>query len=145
MNSRIMEIKENGIHINWKYLLIGIIVIFAGGGSWFGIALATKDQVDDKIQIQAEKQKNTDTAQDAAIKENSKEIHEVKEISGQVKFKLNAVQEVQHRQIARDESRRLTEKIRSRQRRENDYDRIYNLNIKRLKAGKDPCSDLSCN
>lgn len=143
--SRIMSIKENGVQINWKYLVIGILIIFGGGGGWFGISLATKDQVDDKIKIRAVEQGKKDSEQDNKIHKNAEEIHEVKEISGQVKFKLNAVQEVQHRQIARDESRRITEKIRSRTRRENEYDRIYNLNIKKLKSGKDPCSDLSCN
>lgn len=144
MNSRIIDIKENGISIHWKYLLIAVVVIFGGGGSWIGISLATTSQVEEKIQFQAEKQKACDKDQDQKIELNSKGIEEVRVISGQVKFKLNAVQEVQHRQIARDEARRITGTIVNRRRRETEYDRVYNLNMKRLERGADPCSSLSC-
>ncbi|NIQ91005.1 MAG: hypothetical protein GWM98_04645 [Nitrospinaceae bacterium] len=143
--SKIMQIKENGVVIHWKYLLAVALVVFGGGGGWIGISLATTDQVQDKIEIQAGKQKGIDDKQNAKIQANEEGIEEVRHISGQVKFKIDAVQEVQHKQIARDEARRATEKIRSRDRREDEYDRLYDLNMKKLKSGADPCSDLACN
>ena len=145
MKSQIFQITNNGITINWKYLLIAIVVLFGGGGSWIGISLATVNQVDEKIELQAEKQKSCDKDQDLKIEKNNIEIKEVKKISGIVKIKIDAVQEVQQRQIARNESRRLTEKIANRTRREREYDRLYDLNMKRLKKGSDPCASIDCN
>ena len=145
MKSQILQIANDGITINWKYLLIAVLVVFGGGGSWIGISLATVSQVDEKISYQAEKQKSCDKDQNLKIKKNNDEIKEVKKISGIVRIKINAVQEVQQKQIARDESRRLTEKIANRRKREREYDRLYDMNMKRLKNGSDPCTSINCN
>ena len=57
---------------------------------------------------------------------------------------VGQIQTVQHSDIARTEARRLTDQIPNRRRREEAYDRLVELNIRRLKRGQDPCQNLGC-
>lgn len=68
-------------------------------------------------------------------------------ISGKVDVmatRLESVQTVQNRSIARDEARRVTAAIRDRNEREHEYDRLLGLNLDRLERGEDPCGTLAC-
>ena len=68
---------------------------------------------------------------------NTQKIEKLDEQVGQI-------QAVQHSDISRTEARRMTEKISDRKKREKEYDRLVERNLKRLKKGQDPCQDLEC-
>jgi len=71
------------------------------------------------------------------VAQNSKAIQGVKKTVGEI-------QSVQHKTFARDEAKRLTADIRERRRREKTYDWLVDRNLRRLRAGKDPCSTVNC-
>lgn len=57
------------------------------------------------------------------------------------------VQRMEDKQIrgqAREEAHRLTDDIRDRRRAAFEYDRLFELNLRRLAAGRDPCGTLAC-
>ena len=68
---------------------------------------------------------------------NTTKIERLEETTGEI-------QSVQHKNIARTEARRITDSIPNRKRREKEYDRLVERNLKRIKRGQDPCQDLDC-
>jgi hypothetical protein len=63
---------------------------------------------------------------------------------GKITGVVEEVQETQHRDIARSEARRITSDVRDRAQRETLYDTLLGINLKRLKRGQDPCSNVDC-
>ncbi|NIS54599.1 MAG: hypothetical protein GWN94_26490 [Phycisphaerae bacterium] len=74
--------------------------------------------------------------------ESTQKVHTTK--IGKLEKKTNDIQTVQHGDIARTEARRVTADIRDRHEREREYDRLVDLNLKRLKEKKPPCNDRRC-
>ncbi len=70
------------------------------------------------------------TAQDARIEKVSKDV--------------SSILLSQRKDVAREEARRVTEKISNRARRETAYDYLRRKNLARLENGKEPCIDIDC-
>ena len=141
----ILKIGEDGIKINWKVLILVITVLFGGGGTYAGVQLVTKDRLDHAIINHDQIIESRNARQDKAIKQNAAAIVDNGKVIGTVRVSIDAIQEVQHKQIAREEARRVTQKINNRQKREEAFDRVYDANMKRLKKGDDPCFNIRCN
>lgn len=140
----LLTIKENGININWKVLLILTTILFGGGATYTGYQLVTKEKLDQAILNYDQRVENRNAKQDETIQQNSAAIVENGKVIGTIRISLDAIQETQHKTIARQEARRVTQTISNRNKREEAYDRIRDINIKRLKKGDDPCLDLKC-
>lgn len=69
--------------------------------------------------------------------DHTKKIEELEETTSEI-------QTVQHKDIARTEARRVTKEIINKRRRREIEDRIYEINLGRLKKGKSPCLDRTC-
>jgi uncharacterized coiled-coil protein SlyX len=142
-----VEIKKSGISFNirWKFIASVIGVILGGGtvaglATTVGIGSSVASDFDtfksaqgyehDKIDKTLAGQDKRAASQDAKIEDINKVV--------------TSVQTTQQRDVSRTEARRLTEKIKDRDERESTYDRLYELNLKRLQRGADPCGDVSC-
>jgi len=141
---------SNGITLKLKgksMRIIATIVLSALGVSGVGVAgfrLASEDYVNASVQAESKrheeatvKQEATDERQDEVLVEHSVQIH-------QVQTTVDEIQTVQHKQFSRDEAARITEKIQNRRRREQEYDRLVDRNMRRLKRGLSPCSTVDC-
>ena len=121
----------------WVRLAAAVLTTLGGAGGYVGFQLVTA------AELQASEQK-TETRV-AEVEENVKE--EVSGINlkiGKLGEKVDEVQDFQVAQDARQEARRVTESIRSRNEREDEYDRLRELNEGRIKEGKDPCTTRDC-
>lgn len=142
-----VELAKNGIKVTIRWKFIAAIVSTAVGA--LGVAGVTavvgvnfasatelsefksdQDMQHSRINKTLEDQDTHAKAQDTRIEEISKTV--------------SSVQTIQQRDVARNEARRLTEKIPKREEREETYDRLYELNLKRLQRGDDPCGSVSC-
>jgi len=137
---------ESTITLKPKTLLIVLGLLIGGGGVTGGGLAAfdftTNDEVKAAVDKKAEQITSVENARhvviDDTFKKQGKAIDELK--TG-----VKGIQDTQIREIARTEARRLTKHINDRDTRENQYDRLFLKNIRRLEAGKDPCTSLSCN
>lgn len=142
-----VELAKNGIKVTIRWKLIATIasiviggVGIAGATTVVGVNFASADdvkafKVDQDIQHSRinkalDDQDTHAKAQDARIEDINKTV--------------SAVQTTQQRDVARTEARRLTEKITNRIEREETYDRLYELNLRRLQRGDDPCGSIDC-
>jgi len=141
----LLTVKEDGIKINWKVLTAFLIVLFGGSGTYAGIQLVTKENLDKAILSHEQRIEGKNKRQDIMIERNAADIVENGKVIGTIRISLDAIQETQHKSIARGEARRVTQKISNRAKREEAYDRIRDLNMKRLKKGQDPSLNLRCN
>ena len=57
---------------------------------------------------------------------------------------VGGIKNILSKDVARKEAHRLTDEIRDRRRAAFEYDRIFEINLRRLAAGKDPCGTLAC-
>ncbi|MCP4674320.1 MAG: hypothetical protein GY854_02140 [Deltaproteobacteria bacterium] len=127
--------------LNKKNIAVLLVMLFGGGGvaAW---DVATKNDVKEAIVEHAVQQRAESDARyqriDSVVEQQGSDI-------GKIKVKVGDIQNVQQRQIARQEARRLTSGIKNRNEREQEYDRLLERNLRRLEAGRDPCSTLVCN
>jgi hypothetical protein len=125
--------------------IIPIVVLLLGGGGLAGDLGDVTDLL---------KQKNSPPDEAASPRKKHREDKRFVKINitldehtaqiTELDHKTEDIQTVQHRDIARQEARLATEKIKNRERREREYDRIFARNLARLKKGKAPCADLRC-
>jgi ABC-type phosphate transport system auxiliary subunit len=135
-----IRIDSTGGSLSWKgwgYFIGSILTVVLGGGTIAGVQLVTKEDLQASEQIQS--------AKVAQVEENVKrDIGSINAKIGDLDTKVVKVQSYQIKQDARQEARRLTETIKDRDEREEEYDRLRELNVKRLEEGKDPCATLQC-
>jgi hypothetical protein len=133
------------LKIRWK-LIATVIGLLAGGGTIAG--LSTRVGMTDGAAAEVEAFKGEQAAAHLTISESLEKqvahaavqdarIQDVTEV-------VRSVQVTQQRDVSRTEARRLTETIGNRKERERTYDRLYELNLKRLGRGADPCGTVSC-
>lgn len=141
-----IKITKKGVALNWRVCAIIGLLGLGGGGftvaarSFFGLDGANSLATPPPIKTIADELADNRVAHGAftsKLDEHDKAIHGVSE-------KLTSVQTVQHRQVARDEARRVTEPIKNRTERERTYDRLLDLNLKRLADGRDTCQTADC-
>ena len=138
-------INGRGIAVSWKTVLAVLTVLLGGGGGGYAVRqYVTAGQVDQKIEaVKASenvRHEKLDRVVDGLIVTQEAQGTKLEQVSRTV----GSIQAVQHRQIARDEARRVTKDIRSRNQREEAYDRIREVNLSRLKRGAEPCGSLEC-
>jgi hypothetical protein len=138
-------IPKEEITLKPKTLLI-ILGILIGGGGVTGGGLAafdfsTEKDVKEIVEKKAEEITSVDNARHVKIDQTFKKQGQAIQ---QLKTGVEGIQDTQIREIARTEARRLTKHIQDRVTREAQYDRLFVRNIKRLEAGRDPCSNLAC-
>lgn len=139
------EFVPGGIKIRWKFILTVITAVLGGGTiAGLGVTVGTKDTVSTEFnQFKSEQDDVHAHITETLKKQDERSVSQdlkIETISGVI----TAVQTTQQRDVARNEARRLTEKISNREEREFAYDRLYELNLKHLSRGEDPCGSLSC-
>ena len=142
-----MRWDETGGSLSWKgwKVLGGIIAtIFLGSGSFVGYQFVTTSQLNGAIKASAEAQDAKIDDVKAEVAKNTASVTIITAKIGKLDEKVDDVQDYQISQDARQEARRVTEDLASRELREREYDRIRELNETRLKAGKEPCSTRDC-
>jgi uncharacterized coiled-coil protein SlyX len=132
--------------VRWKFIA-SCLGVFLGGGTiatlatTVGVGTSVADDFGTFKMSQGYAHEHIEKAlesQDKRATEQDKKIEGISDVIG-------SVQTTQQRDVARTEARRLTEKIRDREEREETYDRLYELNLRRLQRGSDPCGNVSCN
>jgi uncharacterized protein YlxW (UPF0749 family) len=142
-----VEVAKNGIKVTIRWKLIATIASIAIGGmsvagatTIVGVNFASADEVS-KFRVEQDVQHSrinkTLDDQETHAKQQDERIEEVTKV-------VKSVQSTQLRDVARTEARRLTEKISNRLEREDTYDRLYELNLKRMERGDDPCGSIDC-
>jgi len=132
--------------VRWKFVA-SCVGLFLGGSTVAGLATtvgvgtSVAQDFDSFKMVQGYAHDHIDktlkTQDDHATEQDGK-IKVISDVIG-------SVQTTQQRDVARTEARRLTEKIRDRDEREEAYDRLYELNLKRLQRNVDPCGTVNCN
>jgi hypothetical protein len=142
-----VELASDGIKVKvrWKFIISILGLLLGGGGlasiaAIFNVGSSVASDFDafksdqsfqhTKIDTTLKDQDARATAQDGKIEVISKGI--------------TSVQTIQQRDVARTEARRLSEKIGNRKDREDTYDRLLELNLRRLARGEDPCANTNC-
>jgi hypothetical protein len=134
------------VYIPPKVLLVVVAVFLGSGAGVGGVTKFLNGSGDDKGSHKGDKGNSDEGNKNYNVRfqsiESTQKIHTQK--IGALETKTNDIQTVQHGDIARTEARRLTEDIKNRDEREREYDRLVDLNIKRLKENDPPCSDRRC-
>jgi len=132
------------IKLHWR-LIVCVLGVLGLGGSAVGISsqfggAASSDE------LGAFRIEQTDAHRviDRTLKEAGALAVEQDVKIERVSKAIDSVLSQQQRDISRTEARRLTEKIGSRREREETYERLYELNLRRLARGADPCGTLGC-
>jgi len=143
MSKSIIPKEEITLKPKTLLILLGILIGGGGvtGGSFAAFDFAKKEDVKAAVEKKAEEITSVENARHVKIDETFKEQGQAIQ---QLKTGVEGIQDTQIREIARTEARRLTKHIQDRDTRESQYDRLFMRNIKRLEAGRDPCSSLTC-
>lgn len=123
-------------------IIIAAIAVIFGGGSFAGVKLLSTDDIKEEV---LESVVPHEMKQDTKIEENCDKIKKQGIVLNSIIPTVEAIQGIQHKQFSQSEARRLTGGIRNRSKREENYDRLRELNMKRLKKGGDVCLTLECN
>lgn len=133
------ETKRATFDLKPKTLLLILTVILGGGGGGFAaLDFCTESDVKQYITQAKTIEDERHVVIDKKFEKQDTNIQKLGK-------NIQSVQEIQVREIARKEARRVTAALKNRNNRENMYDRLFVRNLKRLKEGKDPCVNLSCN
>lgn len=131
--------------IRWGFIASALGIVLGGGtlaglATTVGVGSSVADDFSDfkNQQIVSHEQiEKAFTKQDDRATKQDDKIEDINKV-------VTSVQTIQQRDIARNEARRITESIKDRREREEAYDRIYELNLKRLQRGMDPCATVNC-
>ena len=142
-----VEIAKNGVKvkISWKFIVSAVMIALggtslAGVATMFNVGTSVADDFTAFKSEQSSQHTHINTSlemQDSHAKTQDGRIEDISKA-------ITSVQTTQQRDVARTEARRLTEKITNRDEREEAYDRLYELNLRRLQRGVDPCGTLAC-
>jgi len=140
-----IAIKSNGLVVSWRTVFAMIVALLGGGSGGFAmVEVATEGKVDEKIQDVIEVEKVRHTGVQLLLDDHAKILKKHDDKISRIDQGIEQIQQVQHRSVSRDEARRITETIESRVAREREYDRLVDLNLKRLRKGDDPCGNMEC-
>jgi hypothetical protein len=118
-----------------------LVAVLLGGGGITYYDFATKADVAVAV---SDASKVTKSYSDEKFETINQVVTDQETKIDNIENKVDHIQHVQHRQVARQEARRITEKIQDRHERERNYDRLLDINIRRLRENKDPCATLHC-
>lgn len=142
-----IQIVENGIKfkVRWRFLA-SVIGVLLGGGSIAGLTaiVGTGTSVASDLKEFKFEQDARHIHIDSVLSEQDKHARMQDTKLADVNQAIISVQTTQQRDVARNEARRVTEYIKDRQTREREYDRVYELNLRRLQRGEDPCGNVNC-
>lgn len=142
-----VQIVENGIKfkVRWRFLA-SVIGVLLGGGSIAGLTaiVGTGTSVASDLKEFKFEQDARHIHIDSVLSEQDKHARMQDTKLADVSQAIISVQTTQQRDVARNEARRVTEYIKDRQTREREYDRVYELNLRRLQRGEDPCGNVNC-
>ena len=132
------------IQIPWK-MIITIAAVLLGGGTVAGVTTTLGGGEESSgLNVFRSEQTAAHKLIDASLESASKRAEKQDEKIAGVAKVVGQVQITQQRDVARNEARRVTADISNRKEREAAYDRLYELNLKRLQRDADPCGTLSC-
>lgn len=130
-----------GMYLNWKSITIVMALFLGGGGSYTGFILLPGDKIKGMIAASAQEIKASEDKRykvlDSELAKYAKDLVTLTKI-------VKGMRRMQQTRWARDEARRITSPIRDRGKREEEYDRLVDLNMRRILHGEDPCQHLSC-
>jgi hypothetical protein len=117
---RHVRVDGSGMSMSWRNIAIFVGTIIFGGGSYTGIKLVTKDEMN--------------TAINARVGDVEKVVRvNQTEIVG-ITATIGLVDKRQIRQIASEEAREDTADIENREKREREYQRLYESKVDKLTA-----------
>lgn len=120
--------------------ILALIILTLGGGG--GVAVLEHNFVSAQ---EVEKAINNRMSKEDERYNKLSELIEAQSISVKELTKnLNKVQNSLDKQVARSEAFRITSNIKNRIHWKRAYDRVYDLNMIRLRLGKEPCQTLTC-
>jgi hypothetical protein len=131
-------------NINWKTIAAILGVLGAGTGTSFGIARcattqdvkAAERRIEQKIDTESGVRETGFIKFDARLKVQEKSTEDLAKTVGQV-------QEVQHWQVA-DQAAEMVSKEAPKHKREEKRRDLFKWNMRRLKHGQMPCTNLDC-
>lgn len=140
-----IKLEQNGMVVSWRTVFAMLVALLGGGsGGMAMFEIGNESKVDAKLQeIKSVESTRHSTVQikldDHAIilEDHNKKISKIDQ-------GVEEIQLVQHKSVSREEARRLTVGIKSRETRERNYDRLVDLNLRRLRKGDDPCANIEC-
>ena len=136
---------KNGVQVYIPPKLASVILavlIGTGAGSLGGLKLFNRSDGDKSSHNSTHM--NRDEIFNVRFENIEKQQVEHTEKIAQLEETTQQIQDVQHQDIARAEARRVTKDLVNRRRRQEMEDRIYEVNLARLKKGEPPCLDRSC-
>jgi len=148
-NAPIITFGSKGVELNWRTILIILAVLgvgSAGGNSLLnnGLGLGGTADLSESLETHVEAQKETNEIFEKSIGANSSTIETTQKNLKKIGKSIQDLQVVQFKTDARNEARRITKEIPNRKAREVKYDTIYDLNMRRLKNGEEPCLTIRC-
>ena len=135
------------VGIKWarRIIITMLSLASAGGVGWVGINIATIKPAAAAELMALDKQNSKDHD---AIRQTQSADHAMTVVNDtavkNLTQEVGGIKSVLSRDVARKEAHRLTDDIRDRRRSAFEYDRIFEMNLRRLAAGKDPCGTLEC-
>jgi hypothetical protein len=141
--------KSLRLRVRLKYLRWAVASLLSvagiGGAGWVGVkVVAVKPASAAEVQaLDSSNAKDHRAIRDELRSEAVKTAADRTELSA-VTATVRRMEDKQIRGQAREEAHRLADEIRDRRRSAFEYDRLFELNLRRLAAGKDPCGSLAC-
>jgi hypothetical protein len=121
-----------------------MFLIVIGGGGTAGASLLPLIGGSPSQPFSPGQHETKHTVIDSTLEDHEHSLGEQGQVIRNVEDKLDSVLSVQHKQFARQEARRVTESISNPDKRIQEYDRMVDRNMRRLKRGDDPCGSLVC-
>jgi len=137
------ETTQKGILISWKTALLMSAFLVVGSG---GSNVITNLMGIGGTKVSAEQFVKHEYEQSQVSKSMTERVTVCENAIGVMTETLNAMAVVQRMQVATEESRRLTSKIKNIDARELQFVRILGLNLSRMGGSppKEPCYTLEC-
>lgn len=145
--SRSLRADSTGLAVvlPWGVWAALITVLFGGGGSCIVFKLVTSDQMQQAIAASERKQSTDVKTLATEVKNNSKSLKTLGRTVGQVQLTQQMDIAVREARRVVDEEMDCNQQLKGcRDKREDARERIRRVNMRRLKVGKEPCSDISC-
>lgn len=140
-----IKIDNNGMVVSWKTVFAMLVALLGGGSGGLAMfELGTESKVDQKLQQIKDVESTRHQSVSEKLDEHALILESHNKSIDKIDQGVDEIKLVQHKAVSRDEARRLTVDLEPRVIRERNYDRLVDINLRRLRAGRDPCSNLEC-
>lgn len=140
-DSRLPPLTVNGreVPLRWIVTILAFLGLGTGGTSIFMSRADVDDRIEEKqepIKKRVKKNKEIDDSRHVTIDDTFKKVVD----------KMDQLQNVQFKSFARDEAVRIVDeaKIKKQGDREAAQFRLYDMNLSRLKHGRETCQNIDC-